>query len=307
MRKLHPNLEKWLHAINAQQAAAYTVESARDGLAELTEQWITRAPEIAKVIDSQIKCATHSIPLRLYHPQPEKSLPVLVFFHGGGHVSGSVNHYDGIARKLTQASQHIVISVDYRLAPEHPYPNGLNDAYYVISHVEEILQQHNLNYTNLISIAGDSGGGAITASISAKAQFDPQVELQQQILIYPSLDYTLTLPSIEQNATGYLLHSDKISWYFDLYFQHDEDRGAASPLYQAITNKLPKTLLFTAEFCPLRDEGIAYAEQLTKVGVEVQHVHFDDQTHTFLNIEDLVPEACQQVYQTIGEVLNSAV
>lgn len=305
MRKLHPNLEQWLQSFST--PSRYTVESARQGLAELTQQWVTSAPEIAKIIDGMVETSSHSIPLRIYHPEPTKALPVLIFFHGGGHVSGNVVQYDRIVRKLTQASQHVVISVDYRLAPEHPYPNGLEDCYYVVRHVAQILEQHKLRYIKTISIAGDSGGGAITASISAKAQFDPEVALNYQILIYPSLDYTLTLPSVEQNAIGYLLHSDKISWYFDLYFQNNEDRQAASPLYQAITNKLPKTLLFTAEFCPLRDEGIAYVEQLTKVGVKVQHLHFDDQIHPFLNIEDRVPDACQQVYHTIGQALNSAI
>lgn len=124
-------------------------------------------------------------------------------------------------------------------------------------------------------------------------------------MIYPSLDYTMDSVSMEQNSVGYLLQKGKIGWYFDNYFQQGENRRQASPLYAEFTPRLPETLLFTAEFCPLRDEGIHYCEKAKNAGVTVEHHHFSDMIHTFMNMEDLVKEECDSVYQTTARFLNS--
>ncbi|MGF1728423.1 alpha/beta hydrolase [Photobacterium kasasachensis] len=310
MRQVSPKLQPWLDNFNQQVAVLIengfkpTATNAREGLANLTRALITDIPDVAWIQDDLVLSEQYAVPVRIYHPAPEQALPVLVYYHGGGHMGGSVTVYDPICRKLANATRHIVVSVDYRLAPECPYPAGVNDAYGVVKHLWATLDERALNYRRDLSIAGDSAGGALVATISGQAQYDDDVVIRKQVMIYPSLDYTMDSGPMEQNATEYLLQKGKIAWYFDNYFQHGEDRREISPLYGRFTLKLPETLLFTAEFCPLRDEGISYCEKVSAEGVKVEHVHFYDMIHTFLNMEDLVKEECEQVYQQIARFLN---
>lgn len=143
------------------------------------------------------------------------------------------------------------------------------------------------------------------ATVAECAQFDTNLAIRRQVMIYPSLDYTMNTLSMEQNAVGYLLQKSKVAWYFEQYFQHAENRKLASPLYGEFTAHLPETLIITAEFCPLRDESIAYLDKVRKQGVRTEHLHLQDMIHTFMNMEDLVPDTCTQVYQTISDFLNS--
>lgn len=310
MRKVSPKLAPWLDNFNQQVALLIeagfkaNATNAREGLANLTKGLVTDIPAIAQVQDEVVEGGEYAVPVRIYHPAPEQALPVMIYYHGGGHMAGSVTVYDPICRKLANATQYIVVSVDYRLAPECAYPAGVNDAYHVAKNVWSALDTRQLNYQRRLVVAGDSGGGALVASVTERAQFDASLTIEKQVMIYPSLDYTMSTNGITDNATGYLLQTAKIGWYFDNYFQHAENRYLASPLFGQFTTKLPTTLMITAEFCPLRDEGILYCDKAQSAGVEVEHLHFDDMIHTFINMEDLVKEECQQVYATIAEFLN---
>ncbi len=310
MRQVSPKLQGWLKEFNilvkqlTESGFKATPTNAREGLANLTKNLVTDIPNVSWIQDDLVTGGEYSVPVRIYHPEPKKALPVLIYYHGGGHMAGSITVYDPICRKLALATQHIVVSVDYRLAPECPYPAGLNDAYSVVQHIWETLDKRDISYLAMLSVAGDSGGGALTASVCAKAQFDPAVSIAKQVLIYPSLDYTMETGSITENGKGYLLQKEKIAWYFDNYFSAGGDRKSASPLYQEMTDKIPETLMLTAEFCPLRDEGILYCEKARQAGVKVEHYHFPDMIHTFVNMENLVKEECELVYQKIGDFLS---
>ncbi|WP_141235571.1 alpha/beta hydrolase fold domain-containing protein [Pseudoalteromonas sp. NBT06-2] len=157
-----------------------------------------------------------------------------------------------------------------------------------------------LNSSSQLYIAGDSAGGAICATLSMNNINNKKVKIDKQILIYPSLDYTMSLPSISENGQGYLLESQKIAWYFDHYFQNNEDRVLLSPLFGPISSNLPDTLIFTAGYDPLKDEGFAYVKTLKKNNTSVQHKHFKDMEHAFMNIEDLVQSECALLFQEIG-------
>ena len=167
-----------------------------------------------------------------------------------------------------------------------------------------MLQARGLKFSERLAIAGDSGGGALCASVAHLAQFDAGITIRRQVLIYPSLDYTLQWPSIDRNATGYLLERRRIEWYFDHYFPAGANRRAASPLYMDFGARLPATLVITAEFDPLHDEGRAYAEKLRQAGIAAEHWHLDDMIHAFLNLEDLVKDTCEAVYTRMGRFLN---
>lgn len=310
MRQVSPKLKPWLDEFNKQLAILVengfksTPTNAREGLANLTFGLVTDIPDVKLILDDIVPSFQYNVPIRIYHPQPEKELPVIAFFHGGGHMSGSVTVYDPICRKLANASDHIVISSEYRLAPECPYPGAINDAYGVVKNLWPVLDNLGIKYKQQLSLTGDSGGGALVATISSIAQFDAGLDILKQIMIYPSLDYTMNSKSIEENAVGYLLQKEKIIWYFNNYFQNAENRKHASPLFGEFTENLPETLIFTAEFCPLRDEGIFYCDKVKKAGVKVKHHHFPDMIHTFMNMEDLVKEECTLVYATISQFLN---
>lgn len=313
MRKLNPNLETWLHHFNKQlqqlkeNGYKATSTNAREGLAGLTNDLVSESPEVKWVQDDLVTGGGFDVPVRIYHPEPENALPVLIYYHGGGHMAGSITVYEPIYRKLALATQHIIVAVDYRLSPECPYPQGFDDAYSVLKHIWPVLDNRNLKYKRQLSIAGDSGGGALTASVSAKAQFNPDVNINKQVLIYPSLDYTLSCPSVDENGTGYLLEKSKIAWYFDNYFAHNEDRKELSPLFMPKSGLLPKTLVLTAEFCPLRDEGAAYAKLVNEMGGQAKHYNFPDMIHCYLNMEDIVKEACEETYQRIADFLADPV
>lgn len=310
MRQLSPKISPWLTTFNQQlsklQANGYkpTCTNIREGLAYLTAVFVTDIPPIPWVQDDLVPSSRYKVPVRIYNPNPSRALPVLVYFHGGGHMAGGITVYDAICRKIAIAAQHIVVSVDYRLAPECPYPAGADDAFSVVKHIWEVLDQRKLQYKRQLSIGGDSAGGALSATIASIAQFDPSIRIHAQLLIYPSLDYTLSAPSLDENGTGYLVTKEKVTWYFNNYFQHNEDRKAASPLFAEFSANLPPTLVISAEFCPLRDEGIAYLARLKKAGVASDHLHFADLPHAFLNLENLVKEECQRAYQSMGAWLN---
>ncbi len=311
-RQVSPQLQRWLETFNHQMAALKaggfkaTPTNAREGLANLTRALVTDIPAIAWCQDDLIAGRDYDVPVRIYHPEPQTALPVLVYLHGGGHMSGSVTVYDPICRKLARAARHVVVAVDYRRAPECPYPAGVIDAYAAVKNLWPVLRGRGLPFTEKLSLAGDSAGGALCASTAHRAQFDAGITISRQALIYPSLDYTLAHASVVENAEGYLLERAKIEWYFDHYFQNAENRRTASPFYMEFGPRLPATLVITAGFCPLRDEGAVYVEKLQQAGIEAERFHLDDMIHAFMNMEDLVREACEAVYTRIGQFLNRA-
>jgi len=282
-----------------------TPTTTRDGLARLTSSMSSDNVQVDRVIDSVID-GEPPIAVRVYHPQADTALPVLMYCHGGGHMAGSIDVYDPICRKLALSSRHIVIAPEYRLAPEHPYPAALQDAQSVLRNYRDMLEKMDVKFDNRLCIGGDSGGGAMCASLAHMLRHDRDIRIERQVLVYPSLDYTMHLPSVTSNGRGYFLHADRMQWLFDHYFQHGEDRQSVSPLYMELDGYLPRSLIITAEFCPLRDEGIAYVERLQQAGISVQHLHFDDMIHAFLNLEAIAVDACQRLYDAVGEFLNRA-
>ncbi|MDN0074452.1 alpha/beta hydrolase [Crenobacter sp. SG2303] len=310
MRQVSPKLAAWLAELNRLNEEAIrngylaTVISAREALARLTAAFVPPGPVIAWVNDELIAGHEYTVPVRIYHPAPTEARAVIVFYHGGGHMAGSVAVYDPICRRLAAATGQIVVSVDYRRSPENPYPAGLTDAYTAARGVWGALRKRQLPFRRELTLAGDSGGGAFAASVSRLAQFDPSLAITRQVLIYPSLDYTLRMPSVAENGEGYFLTESRVAWYFDHYFQHAENRLAPSPLYGEFTSRLPKTLVITAGFDPLRDEGVAYVEKLREIGVPAEHLPFNDLLHAFLNLEAMIAEECAATYAAIARFVN---
>jgi acetyl esterase len=274
------------------------VRSNLDKLAPL----IGEGPALSFVQDRAVQAEERVIAVRVYSPAPEEALPVVIHYHGGGHMCGSVELYDPICRKIAAQSHCIVISVEYRLAPEHPYPAGIDDCLEVLINYQACLA--GLNFSNALYIIGDSAGGAICTTLAMQSQQDKRLRIDKQILIYPSVDYTGQQPSFTENGSGFLLEQDKITWYFNQYFKASDNLKAASPLYGEISKTLPETLVITAGCDPLRDEGLAYAKALKAVGVAVHHHQFDGLTHAYMLLDALVAEECQQTFQLIANFIN---
>lgn len=313
MRQLSPKLEKWLEGYNRQlkdlkeSGFRQTPTNAREGLANLTQNLITEKQVIKWVQDDLVGGDEFDVSVRIYHPRPESSLPVLLYFHGGGHMAGSITVYDPICRRIALATDHVVISIDYRLAPECPYPAGISDALSVVKNIWKMLDRRKISYIRQLSIAGDSAGGTICATVSHLIQHDADVDIRKQVLIYPCLDYTLQSESVSLNAEEYLLQKEKIEWYFDNYFKNSENRRKVSPLYMEFSENIPESFVITAEFCPLRDDGFNYIKRLNDTGVLSKHLHFNDMIHAFMNMEDLVKDQCAWLYRNMASFLNDDV
>lgn len=241
-----------------------------------------------KTIDYKIYNSSYEVPVRIYLPseEMEKTYPVLLFFHGGGWVTESIDNYERICARMASATNHIVVSVEYRLAPEYPFPTGLEDCYAAAKAV--YTNQFLLNVEpEDITIIGDSAGGNLAAAVSLLAKERGEFMPRQQILIYPAVnnDYTETsqFASVRENGTDFLLTAGKMQDYIDLYAREEADKQSPyfAPILQEDLSGQPRTLIITAEFDPLRDEGEAYGKALLEAGNEVEVHRIKDALHGF--------------------------
>jgi len=221
--------------------------------------------------------------LRIYRPPGEGPFPVLVFFHGSGFVLCSLDTHDGMCRNLCAGAQCIVVSVDYRLAPEHKFPAGLEDCVFATRWVAAHAQELNGDPAR-IAIGGDSAGGNMAAAAALRLRDEGGPPLRGQLLIYPVTDYhTPGTPSYQQNAAGYGLTRDTMVWFWDHYLNSPADAAnpLASPLRAPDLRGLPPALVVTAEYDPLRDEGELYAARLREAGTPAITSRWDGMNHGF--------------------------
>lgn len=304
---ISPKLSDFIAQVNvaAEEAKAsgilFTPSLVRGNLDKL-EVFIGKGPELAYVNDEVLDNGSQEIPVRVYSPAPKEPLPVVMHYHGGGHMCGSIELYDAISRKIAKAGHCIVIAVEYRLAPENPYPAGINDCQFVLENYQKVLEK--LNYSEKLMIAGDSAGGAICTTLASQYINSSELKIDKQILIYPSVDYTMSSSSVAENGEGFLLETSKVNWYFDNYFRHHEPRKKVSPLFMTMDTNMPETLIFTAGCDPLRDEGVAYGKALSNLGVKVEQHSFDGMIHAYMLLDSLVSEECEKTYQLIGEFIR---
>lgn len=236
----------------------------------------------------------HEIPVRVYRPVADQDAvtPVVVFFHGGGFTIGNVEIYDNFCRQLAHGANTTVVSVEYRLAPETPYPGGLEDAYAVTAWVAEHAAELAVDPERL-AVAGDSAGGNFAAVVSLMARdraergyTSPKIAFQ--LLVYPSVDFAEgahDYPSRIENGTGYFLTTRHMQWFDAQYLQGaDRQDPYVSPLSAPDHRGLPPACVVTAEHDPLRDEGDAYAAKLAAAGVPVTHLPVEGMFHGFVNM-----------------------
>ncbi len=253
---------------------------------EMTGGFFGTTPEaVANVEDRVIPGPAGEIPLRIYTPQGSGPFPVLVFFHGGGFILCSVESHDELCRALANAAACMVVSVDYRLAPEHRFPAAHDDCYAASRWVAENAAAMGGDPAR-IAVGGDSAGGNLAAAVALMARDRGAPPLTYQVLIYPLTGFAFDEASYEENAGGYFLTTDDVRWCMSLYLRSDADAedAYACPLRANDLRSLPPALVITAEFDPLRDEGEAYATRLRAAGVPVACTRYDGMIHGFLSM-----------------------
>jgi acetyl esterase len=249
---------------------------------------------IGKVEERNIPGPAGFIPLRVYTPLGvrDDTLPGLVFFHGGGFVIGDLDTHDGLCRQLANASGCRVISVAYRLAPEHKFPAAVDDAYAAVSWVAEHAREFGVD-SDRIAVGGDSAGGNLAAVVCqlAKERGGPKIALQ--LLLYPATESGVDTPSRVALAEGYLLEKKSIEWFLQQYVERGTDPidPRLSPLLAPDLSGLPPAHIHTAEFDPLVDEGKAYADKLAAAGVEVEYTCHPGMIHHFFCLAGAIPYA----------------
>ena len=293
---LHPQTTAILEAmaqLGAPPIESQTPQQARHGMEIMTAPSAVTLPEI-RDIDAD------GVPVRLYRPELDSSNSargLLVYFHGGGWVVGSVNTHDDVCRKLARALGHPVLSVEYRLAPEHPFPAPVEDCVHAVrwahSHAAELGVD-----PDRLAVGGDSAGGNLAAVV---ANLQP-VPLRFQMLIYPVTDARRGSASYRENAEGYRLTAAGMKWFCDLYLSGGkgaEDDPRVSPLLAdpVTLAAAPPALVITAEYDPLRDEGEQYAARLLEAGVPCSLTRYYGNIHGFFSMSHFVDDGIAAIHQ----------
>jgi acetyl esterase len=295
---------------------ALTVTAARDALKQLTLALDAPSCAIARCEERNIQGPAGEIPIRIYWPEVEAgelSQPVLLLYHGGGFALGDLDTHDRVSRFYCKNGGVIVVSVGYRLAPEHPFPAALTDCYAALCWVAETAAQWGGDATR-IAVTGDSAGGNLAALVSQLARDRQGPHIAFQALVYPvvDMDPASEFPSRREfGGGGYFLSQNDFVWFMSLYFTAPEqERGhLASPILAKSLVGLPPALIITAGFDPLRDEGRAYYERLVAAGVAAEYRCFETTVHGFMSFAGLIiagQEGLQLLARRLREVLRSA-
>ena len=253
-------------------------------------------PEVAKVEDRAIPGAGAQVPVRIYTPEGTGPFPVLSWFHGGGWVLGNLDTADATARHLAVEAGCVVVSVDYRLAPEAKFPIPFDDCYAATEWIAGNASSINAD-PNKIAVGGDSAGGNLAAAVALKARDQGGPSLALQLLVYPVTARDFSTGSYRENANGYSLTTDSMKWFWDHYLSNNSDAANpyAAPAAANDLTGLPPALVITAEFDPLRDEGEAYAERLMAAGVATTSSRYDGMMHGFFGMPAVMDKAKQAI------------
>jgi len=305
---VHPQVRALLDGIAQVGGPAITEMSPDEARVMFKSMAVLDQPEpVTRIDDRHVPGEHGDIPVRVYTPEQAVGgdAPLLVWLHGGGWVIGDLDTADATARALANRSGAVVVSVDYRLAPEHRAPAALDDALAVLTWSVENGELLGID-AGRVAVGGDSAGGNLAAALCLRVrdEFGPDVDFQ--LLVYPVVDCTLSQPSMDENGEGYFLTRDAMAWFVEHYLgDTDPTDPLVSPLLAPSLAELPPAFVITAEFDPLRDEGEAYAAALRKAGVEVEVVRYDGQIHGFIGMAALLDDG-KAALDRAGAALRAA-
>jgi acetyl esterase len=262
-------------------------------------------PSVGTTIDRTIPGPAGALDARLYLPNADGPFPTVVFFHGGGFVLGSTDTHDWLCRHLTRESGCAVLSVDYRLSPEHTFPAAVEDAYAAIEWAA--ANPDAVDGTGKIAVAGDSAGGNLAAVAALMAAERDGPEIAYQALLYPGVGIEEDQPSVREH-TGIVLSEDDMEWYDDCYYENDihKRNPYADPTNAADVSGVAPATVVTAGFDPLRDGGKAYAEQLVRDSVSTRYENYEDMVHGFMTFRgtDRARDAIADVADDLVDALS---
>ncbi|HET7325245.1 MAG TPA: alpha/beta hydrolase [Halococcus sp.] len=243
-------------------------------------------PSVGATVNRTLPGPAGKLDARLYLPDADEPFPTVVFFHGGGFVLGSIDTHDWLCRHLTRESGCAVLSVDYRLAPEHPFPAAVEDAYAAVEWAA--THPDAVNGTGKIAVAGDSAGGTLAAVAALMAAERDGPEIAYQALCYPGVGIEADQPSVTEHA-GIVLDADDLAWFRECYYESEihERNPYADPTNAGDVSGVAPATVVTAGFDPLRDGGKAYAEQLVHDGVPTRYENYDDMVHGFMTLRNI--------------------
>ena len=304
---LHPKLDYFLSIFPSPQEP--TLESIRSRNFVIPEETL---PPVSLIENETIIRQEGDLPIRIYTPDGEGPFPVFVYFHGGGFVYGNLDTHDAICRLICDKAKQLVVSVEYRLAPEHPFPAAPNDAYFAAKYISDHASKWGGD-ANRLTVGGDSAGGNLAAAVSLISKENGGPIISNLVMLYPVTDMRKEgkqrYPSYDENRQGYFLTEKTIKLFSELYFQNPEDSNHvyASPIQVEDVSGFPRTLIITAEFDPLRDEGEQYAIKLQNAGVEVELYNAEGLIHGFLNLFSLMGanDDISDIYERIANFLKS--
>lgn len=244
--------------------------------------------------------------MRVYQPGPGGSRPLVVYLHGGGWVIGSLDTSEAFCRRLAKSADCVVVSVGYRLAPEHPFPLPVQDAEAALRWAHDHASEIGTDPSKLV-ILGDSAGANLAAVVARRARDAGGPLIARQILAYPVTDHRLDRPSHARYGTSWPLTTVDLAWFWDLYLPTPGDRGHpdASPLRADVTN-LPRATLIVGGFDPLRDEGLAYAEHLVAAGVPLDLHLYEGQIHGFATFDPSILRTSTEAMSVFAGAIRAA-
>ncbi|MEP6943680.1 MAG: alpha/beta hydrolase [Betaproteobacteria bacterium] len=281
------------------------IEEVRQAFRNLWTPALTGGPvSVGRIADVTIPGAA-PIPARVYAPDGAVRCPVMLYFHGGGYVKGGIEESDAFCRHLARVTRHTVLSIGYRLAPEHPFPAALDDAVtatlWAGSHADDIG-----GASGPVVVCGESAGGNLAAVTCLRLRADPRVAIRYQVLLQPVIDFTLSFPSIAMPATECLVPRDDLAWYYETYRSDrcDPRDPRVSPIQAVDLSGLPPALIIAAEYDTLRDEARAYAKELTAAGVAARYTCAAGMIHGFLQMRGIVADDVQAATEEIAKSLR---
>jgi len=305
---VHPQVAQYLEEISKIELPPFDEMTPEFMRSTLTPSPDPHIPS-SKIENRSIPVNGTEIPIRIYTPpetqiKKKEELPALVFFHGGGWVIGTLDAYDGVCQDLAGTASCKVISVDYRMAPEFPYPVPFEDSYLATEWISEHASELGIDRLQ-IAVGGDSAGGNLATAVALKARQSESLNLVYQLLVYPVTNYQFDTESYQRFGSNYFLTKRAMEWFWDQYLP-DESAGReiyASPLRCKNLTGMPDALVITAGYDPLYSEVVQYIDLLRKSDVNVEHLNYEDMIHGFFRRSDLYDRAYEAV-QAAGEKLK---
>ena len=305
---LHPQAQALCDLVNAMGEVVPSnerLQEIRDGFAGLVAMTAGESEAVFAVEDVD----ADGVPARVYRPSPDPDRPVIVYFHGGGWTIGAVDQYDLVTRQIANMTDAIVVSVDYRLAPEHPFPAAVDDCWRALVWTAKNASSFGGD-TSRLAVMGDSAGGNLAAVCALLARDAGTPEIAMQVLVYPVVDCDFGTASYRENAEGYFLTAADMHWFFSCYTGDGDVRTdwKVSPLRAPDLRGVAPAVVVTGEFDPLRDEGRAYARALGAAGVPVVEHRYDGMIHGFFGLSaafDASRDAMQRITTDLAQAFGT--